>query len=447
MTRVKIVILNWNGRDYLERFLPSLVSRTPGAWIVVADNGSTDDSVRFLERSYPQVELLRLDRNYGYAEGYNRALAGLSAEYFVLLNSDVEVTEGWLDPLVRTLDGDGSVAAVSPKIRSFGEPDKFEYAGAAGGFIDFLGYPFCRGRILDSIESDKGQYDDPREVFWASGACMAVRADVFRSLGGFDGDFFAHMEGQTIAQIAESHGVNPSTVSRTVARAEKILFHTICAHAFVGECISQDGVDLLRLATRANLLTLRQREMLYFLLTDGVSIREISEIVHRDRSTVCRSNAAVLRGFAGVCLDMAEAVPRKIARADWPGGSEAEIAAMLGLPKGFYYRFVCRYERVGPYTRYEYEILARRGMTVREAAADLGISQGTIKRYWQRYPDADLSQLHKPVPYSPSAPRYVEGTPSIRKALSTLSSNGNTIGDAVSAETYRKMLRISGGEA
>ena len=194
MTRVKIVILNWNGRDYLERFLPSLVSRTPGAGIVVADNGSTDDSVRFLERSYPQVELLRLDRNYGYAGGYNRALAGLNAEYFVLLNSDVEVTEGWLDPLVRTLDGDGSVAAVSPKIRSFGEPDKFEYAGAAGGFIDFLGYPFCRGRILDSIESDKGQYDDPREVFWASGACMAVRADVFRSLGGFDGDFFAHME-------------------------------------------------------------------------------------------------------------------------------------------------------------------------------------------------------------------------------------------------------------
>lgn len=259
--------------------------------------------------------------------------------------------------------------------------------------------------------------------------------------------FFAHADGQTLAKIAETYGVNVSTVSRTVARAEKILYHTICAHAFVGECISPDGVDLLRLATRANLLTLRQREMLYFLLTDGVSIREISEIVHRDRSTVCRSNAAVLRGFAGVCLDMAEAVPRKIARSDWPGGSEAEIAAMLGLPKGFYYRFVCRDERVGPYTRYEYEILARRGMTVREAAADLGISQGTVKRYWQRYPDADLSQLHRPVPYSPSAPRYVEGTPSIRKALSTLSSNGNTIGDAVSAETYRKMLRISGGEA
>ena len=144
MTRVKIVILNWNGRDYLERFLPSLVSRTPGAGIVVADNGSTDDSVRFLERSYPQVELLRLDRNYGYAEGYNRALAGLNAEYFVLLNSDVEVTEGWLDPLVRTLDGDGSVAAVSPKIRSFGGPDKFGRRVHRFFGLSFLSRPHTR---------------------------------------------------------------------------------------------------------------------------------------------------------------------------------------------------------------------------------------------------------------------------------------------------------------
>lgn len=259
--------------------------------------------------------------------------------------------------------------------------------------------------------------------------------------------FFAHADGQTMAKIAEEHGVNISTVSRTVARAEKILFHTICAHAFVGECISADGVDLLRLATRANLLTLRQREMLYFLLTDGCSIREISGIVHRDPSTVSRNNSAILRGFAGVCLDMADAVPRKISRADWPGGSEAEIAAMLGLPKGFFYRFVCRDERVGPYTRYEYEILARRGMTVREAAADLGISPETVRKFWRWYPDADLSKLHRPVQYTPGKPLYTEGKPSIRKALATLTSNGHTIGDAVSAETYRRMLQISGGEA
>ena len=194
MKPVKVVILNWNGRSHLERFLPVLVARTPGADIVVADNGSTDDSADFIRARFPQVELLLLDRNYGFAEGYNRALARIEADYCVLLNSDVEVTEGWLAPLVELLERDSAAAAVAPKIRSYANPGKFEYAGAAGGFIDFLGYPFCRGRILDTIESDRGQYDAPREVFWASGACMLVRSEVFRRLGGFDGDFFAHME-------------------------------------------------------------------------------------------------------------------------------------------------------------------------------------------------------------------------------------------------------------
>ena len=177
MKPVKVVILNWNGRSHLERFLPVLVARTPGADIVVADNGSTDDSADFIRARFPQVELLLLDRNYGFAEGYNRALARIEADYCVLLNSDVEVTEGWLAPLVELLERDSAAAAVAPKIRSYANPGKFEYAGAAGGFIDFLGYPFCRGRILDTIESDRGQYDAPREVFWASGACMLVRSD------------------------------------------------------------------------------------------------------------------------------------------------------------------------------------------------------------------------------------------------------------------------------
>jgi len=194
MDRVKVVILNWNGRAYLERFLPSVVRHTPGVPIVVADNGSTDDSVSFLRTRFPQVEVIRLDRNYGFAEGYDRALERIEAEYFLLLNSDIEVPEGWLDPLVEALERDERTAAVAPKILSFDRPDHFEYAGAAGGFIDFLGYPFCRGRILSSIEADRGQYDDPREVFWASGACMLVRSEVFRKLGGFDADFFAHME-------------------------------------------------------------------------------------------------------------------------------------------------------------------------------------------------------------------------------------------------------------
>lgn len=192
--KVKIVILNWNGRAHLERFLPSVVAHSGEASVVVADNGSNDDSVPFLREHYPQVELLQLDQNYGFAEGYNRALSRIEADCYVLLNSDVEVEEGWLNPLVARLAADEKVAALAPKIISYERKSDFEYAGAAGGFIDCFGYPFCRGRILDTIEKDQGQYDTAREVFWASGACMVVRADLFHKLGGFDGDFFAHME-------------------------------------------------------------------------------------------------------------------------------------------------------------------------------------------------------------------------------------------------------------
>lgn len=192
--KVKIVILNWNGRAHLERFLPSVVAHSNGASIVVADNGSSDDSVPFVRERYPQVELLLLDRNYGFAEGYNRALSQIEADCYVLLNSDVEVEEGWLDPLVARLEADERIAALAPKILAYERRSDFEYAGAAGGFLDCFGYPFCRGRILDTIEKDRGQYDTAREVFWVSGACMVVRADLFHKLGGFDGDFFAHME-------------------------------------------------------------------------------------------------------------------------------------------------------------------------------------------------------------------------------------------------------------
>lgn len=192
--KVKIVILNWNGRAHLERFLPSVVAHSGEASVVVADNGSNDDSVPFLREHYSQVELLQLDQNYGFAEGYNRALSRIEADCYVLLNSDVEVEEGWLNPLVARLAADEKVAALAPKIISYERKSDFEYAGAAGGFIDCFGYPFCRGRILDTIEKDQGQYDTAREVFWASGACMVVRADLFHKLGGFDGDFFAHME-------------------------------------------------------------------------------------------------------------------------------------------------------------------------------------------------------------------------------------------------------------
>mgnify|MGYP002519484870 CR=1 FL=1 len=195
MKQTAVVILNWNGRQHLEQFLPSVVEHTPAAAeIVVADNGSTDDSVAFLREHYPTIRIITLQKNYGFAEGYNRALEQVDAEYFVLLNSDVEVTAGWLEPLVATLTNNRSVAAVAPKLRSYGYRDRFEYAGAAGGYIDFLGYPFCRGRILSTVEQDRGQYDTARDVFWASGAAFCCRADLFRLLGGFDADFFAHME-------------------------------------------------------------------------------------------------------------------------------------------------------------------------------------------------------------------------------------------------------------
>lgn len=194
MPDCSIVILNWNGRGHLERFLPSVVRFSEGAEIVVADNGSNDDSLEFLAANYPQVRLVVLDRNYGFAEGYNLALNGITSKYSVLLNSDVELTEGWLRPLLSILEGDEKVAAVMPKIRSYVSRSDFEYAGAAGGFIDMFGYPFCRGRVLQCVEEDKGQYDDRCEVFWATGACMAVRTSLFREFGGFDADFFAHQE-------------------------------------------------------------------------------------------------------------------------------------------------------------------------------------------------------------------------------------------------------------
>jgi len=195
MMRTAVVILNWNGRRHLERFLGSVVKHTPrDIRIVVADNGSTDGSAAFLAGSYPTVEMIRFDRNYGFAGGYNRALAQVDAECFILLNSDVEVTEGWTAPLLAALEKDPAIAAVAPKLLSYNERDCFEYAGACGGFIDILGYPFCRGRILSTVEKDCGQYDTPREVFWVSGAAFCCRAESFRKAGGFDADFFAHME-------------------------------------------------------------------------------------------------------------------------------------------------------------------------------------------------------------------------------------------------------------
>jgi hypothetical protein len=193
--RIAVVILNWNGKRFLEKFMPSLLANSSKeAEIIVADNASTDDSVGFLRANYPGIRIIQHHKNFGFAKGYNLALAQIEADYFILLNSDIEVTPGWIEPVINLMESDASVAACQPKIRSFSEPKKFEYAGAAGGFIDKYGYPFCRGRIFLSIEEDNGQYDDTCEIFWATGACMFVRAGLFHKFGGLDEDFFAHME-------------------------------------------------------------------------------------------------------------------------------------------------------------------------------------------------------------------------------------------------------------
>lgn len=192
---VAVVILCWNGLAYLEKFLPTVVANTPADHrIIVADNHSTDESVKYVREQHPQVEVIEIPVNEGFAQGYNIALSQVEADYYVLLNQDVETPEGWLQPLIAMMEGDHGIAAVQPKIKAFHRKTYFEYAGAAGGLIDKYGFTFCRGRIFDQLEEDHGQYEDPAEIFWASGACMVVRSNLFHQIGGLDSLFFAHME-------------------------------------------------------------------------------------------------------------------------------------------------------------------------------------------------------------------------------------------------------------
>ncbi len=194
MHLVAIAILNYNGRNFLEKFLPFVLKHSEGHPVYVIDNLSTDNSVAFLESSFPEVHLIQLDENTGFTGGYNKGLQFIQSKYYVLLNSDIEVAPGWLPPLLELMESDKKIAACQPKILSYTNRQLFEHAGAAGGYIDRYGYPFCRGRIFDTVEEDKGQYDDNIETFWATGACMMIDAKAFRDAGGFDDRFFAHME-------------------------------------------------------------------------------------------------------------------------------------------------------------------------------------------------------------------------------------------------------------
>jgi GT2 family glycosyltransferase len=192
--KTAVVILNWNGKKLLEQFLPSVVGYSEGATIYVADNASTDDSVAFIQHYFPSVKILLNDSNFGFAGGYNAALKNIEADIYVLVNSDIEVTENWLQPALHVFGTEPQTAIIQPKIRDYKNKPYFEYAGAAGGFVDKYGYPFCRGRIFETVEKDNGQYNDNCEIFWASGACFFIRKTVYDTLGGFDTDFFAHQE-------------------------------------------------------------------------------------------------------------------------------------------------------------------------------------------------------------------------------------------------------------
>ena len=191
---IAVVILNWNGQQWLEKFLPTVIEKSSMANIYIADNASTDDSISLIENNFPSVKIIQNQLNEGYAKGYNDALKDLKEKYFVLLNSDIEVTDNWIEPIINLMEENPNISACQPKILDYNNKDSFEYAGASGGYIDNLGYPFTRGRIFDEIEPDNNQYDDVKEIFWASGACFFVRADHFNEVNGFDNDFFAHQE-------------------------------------------------------------------------------------------------------------------------------------------------------------------------------------------------------------------------------------------------------------
>lgn len=248
MKQVSVIILSWNSQSWLQKFLPGLKANTPSdrADIIVVDNSSTDGTVDWLSAKHPEIILRVLDQNYGYAGGYKIAIQGIETKYVVLLNSDVEVTPGWIDQLISFMDEHPLAGAVAPKIRSFNDRESFEYAGAAGGWIDRYGYPFCRGRLFNSIERDNGQYEQPARVFWASGACLMLRTDAYRISGELDPLFFAHMEEIDLCWRLHSHGYE------VWYTPDSLIFHV------GGGTLPNESPEKLYLNFRNNLLLLRK---------------------------------------------------------------------------------------------------------------------------------------------------------------------------------------------
>jgi GT2 family glycosyltransferase len=214
--KIAVVVLNWNGAKLLEQFLPSVVAYSDEAKIYVADNASTDNSIAVIKEKFPSITIIQNDGNYGFAKGYNLALEQVEEEYYALVNSDIEVTKNWLAPILSIFDREAKIGIIQPKILDYKNKEYYEYAGAAGGFIDQYGYPYCRGRIFETIEKDNGQYDDAIEIFWASGACFFIRKEVYRKINGFDDDFFAHQEEIDLCWRAFNLGYKAKYTSESV---------------------------------------------------------------------------------------------------------------------------------------------------------------------------------------------------------------------------------------
>ncbi len=268
-SKIAIVILNWNGEKLFPQFLPSVVENSTGKniEIIVADNGSTDQSISYLQQNFTSIKIINLKENYGFAEGYNQALKQVDADYFVLLNSDVKVSPNWIEPCINQFENDEIIAAIQPKILSYNNPDSFEYAGAAGGFIDRYGYPFCRGRILNHLEKDTNQHNQSTQIFWATGAAMFLRAEAFKNVGGLDGDFWAHMEEIDLCWRLKSRGY------KITYEPQSVVYH------LGGGTLSYDSPQKIYLNFRNNLWMLfknlpkEQFKRIFFsrMILDGVA--------------------------------------------------------------------------------------------------------------------------------------------------------------------------------
>lgn len=267
--KIAVVILNWNGILLLEKFLPSLLKYSAEATIYVADNASTDDSISFVKAFFPAVQIVKNDSNLGFADGYNQALKYIDAEIYALVNSDIEVTENWLQPIIKMFESEPDTAIIQPKILDFKRKEYFEYAGAAGGFIDQYGYPYCRGRIFDALEKDIGQYDDHCQIFWASGACFFIRSQVYKDLNGFDGEFFAHQEEIDLCWRAFNKG------NKIKYNSESVVYH------IGGATLQQGNPKKTFLNFRNSLLMLTKnlpKEQLYKILLGRMLLDGIAGI-------------------------------------------------------------------------------------------------------------------------------------------------------------------------